>query len=393
VSPRYPNTERFVADDDNDLALRGKHHGSARTVGRRRQPRPPRRLAAARVERAQLELRSDAATHVDGPSDVRCSDRMRALRVADGTATLVDIAAPVADGEAVVRVRYSGICNTDIEIARGYAGFRGTIGHEFVGVIEDPGAGELTAGIRVVGEINAGCGTCARCLWGDARHCAARTVLGIVGRDGAHAELVRLPARNLVRVPEAVSDLDAVFVEPLAAACGVLERCPMAPGTRVAVIGDGKLGQLCAMVLAAERLEPLLVGKHADKLARARALGIETATVDEVRAHGRAFDVVVESSGGPSGFALALALLVPQGRLVLKSTFHGDAPIDMARVVVEEVTVIGSRCGRFAPALDLLARHAVDVASLISEVMPLDRAEQALARATEPGVLKVVLSP
>jgi len=318
---------------------------------------------------------------------------VRALRVADGSASLVEVAPPAAGGEAIVRVTYSGICNTDLEIARGYASFRGTIGHEFVGVIEDPGGGALAVGTRVVGEINAGCGVCARCTGGDARHCATRTVLGIVGRDGAHAELVRLPARNLVRVPDGVPDLDAVFVEPLAAACGVLERSPIAAGSHVAVIGDGKLGLLCAMVLAAERLAPLLVGKHADKLARARARGIETATVDEARAFRRTFDVVVEASGGPSGFALALDLLVPQGKLVLKSTFHGDAPIDMARVVVEEIVVVGSRCGRFEPALDLLARHAVDVASLVSEVMPLDRAEAALARAAEPGVLKVVLAP
>ena len=311
---------------------------------------------------------------------------MRALRVGDNSTTLVDIPAPHPDGEALVRVTLSGICNTDLEIARGYAGFRGTLGHELVGVVEDPGGGALARGQRVVGEINAGCGTCARCAAGDPRHCPTRTVLGIVGRDGAHADLLRLPARNLLPIGDDVSDEQAVFVEPLAAACGVLERCPMTASTRVAVIGDGKLGLLCAMVLRAKGMAPVLVGKHRAKLALAR--GIETCLVDEARGH--SFDVVVEASGGASGFELALDLLRPQGTLVLKSTFHGATPIEAARVVVEEITVIGSRCGRFAPALELLGQ--IDVTSLISEVMVLDRAEEAMQRAATPGVMKVLLS-
>jgi threonine dehydrogenase-like Zn-dependent dehydrogenase len=315
---------------------------------------------------------------------------MRALRVGDGTTSVTEVPAPEPRGEALVRVVLSGICNTDLEIARGYAGFRGTIGHEFVGVVEDPGGGPIPRGRRVVGEINAGCGACARCAAGDPRHCATRTVLGIVGRDGAHADLLRLPARNLVEVPAAVPDEHAVFVEPLAAACGVLERCPIEPGERVAIIGDGKLGLLCAMALAQHG--PLLVGKHAEKLALAGARGIETATIAAARRRGRDFDVVVEASGGPAGFDLALDLLRPQGRLVLKSTFHGATPVDAARVVVEEISVIGSRCGRFAPALELLARGAVDVGPLISEVISLDRAEDAMRRAAAPGVLKVLLS-
>jgi threonine dehydrogenase-like Zn-dependent dehydrogenase len=315
---------------------------------------------------------------------------MRALRVGDGTTSLVEIPAPEPRGEALVRVVLSGICNTDLEIARGYAGFRGTIGHEFVGVVEDPGGGAIARGRRVVGEINAGCGECARCASGDPRHCATRTVLGIVGRDGAHADLLRLPARNLVEVPDGVPDEHAVFVEPLAAAYGVLERCPVEPGDRVAIIGDGKLGLLCAMALAP--LGPLLVGKHPGKLALADARGIETASIEDARRRGRAFDVVVEASGGPAGFELALDLLRPQGTLVLKSTFHGATPVDAARVVVDEISVIGSRCGRFRPALARLARGAVDVGPLISEVVSLDRAEDAMRRAAAPGVLKVLLS-
>lgn len=317
---------------------------------------------------------------------------MRALRVSEGKTALVEVDVPLAAGEALVRVTMSGLCNTDLEIARGYAGFRGTLGHEFVGVIEDSGGGELGVGTRVVGEINAGCGTCARCATGDPRHCATRTVLGIVGRDGSHADLLRLPARNLVRVPDGVTDAQAVFVEPLAAACGVLERCPLAPGMRVAVIGDGKLGLLCAMALDAAGAAPLLVGKHPHKLALASARGIETALAAETGARGRVFDVVVEASGGTSGFQLALELLQPQGTLVLKSTFHGATPVDAARIVVEEIRVIGSRCGRFAPALDLLARSAVTVDPLISEVVSLDGAEQAMEVAAQAGVLKVLLT-
>lgn len=312
---------------------------------------------------------------------------MRALRVTDGTASLVEVAEPAPHGEVLVRVVLSGICNTDLEIARGYAGFQGTLGHEFVGIVED-GGGALARGQRVVGEINAGCGTCALCAAGDPRHCPARTVLGIVGRDGAHADLLRLPARNLLAVPEMVPDERAVFVEPLAAACGVLERCPIEPGARIAILGDGKLGLLCAMALVAHR--PVLVGKHPAKLALAR--GVETSSIDDARRRGRAFDVVIEATGDPGGFALALDLLRPQGALVLKSTFHGGTPLDAARIVVEEIRVIGSRCGRFAPALDLLARDAVDVASLVSDVMPLDRAEQAMRSAAAPGALKILLS-
>src|SRR5688500_4743568 len=221
---------------------------------------------------------------------------MRALRVADGAASLVDVATPRSDGEALVRVVLSGICTTDLEIARGYAGFRGTIGHEFVGIVEDPGGGSLATGQRVVGEINAGCGTCALCRGGDPRHCPDRTVLGIVGRDGAHADLLRLPARNLLPVPASVPDEHAVFVEPLAAACGVLERVPIEPGARVAILGDGKLGLLCAMALA--DLRPLLVGKHARE--RELAGGIETTSIDDARRRGRSFDVAIDATGQPS---------------------------------------------------------------------------------------------
>jgi len=304
---------------------------------------------------------------------------MRALRV-DG---LTELPAPAGDGEALVRVVLSGICTTDLELAKGYLGFRGTLGHEFVGVVEE---GDL-AGTRVVGEINAGCGSCGRCAAGDSRHCATRTVLGIVDRDGAHADYLRLPACNLIPVPATVSDVAAVFVEPLAAALAVLERCPIAPGQRVCVIGDGKLGLLIAMVLRDHA--PVLVGKHPHKLALA---GVESTLLDDAVTLGRVFDVVIEASGSATGFELALALLVPQGRLVLKSTFHGTTPIDAARIVVEEVTVIGSRCGRFAPALALLETGGIAIGPLVSETLSLGDGERAMQLAAEPGMLKVLLA-
>ena len=319
-------------------------------------------------------------------------DAVRALRVRDGATALAEVPTPAADGETRVRVTLSGLCNTDRELARGYMGFAGTLGHEFVGVVDDPGDGSLARGTRVVGEINAGCGACPRCASGDPRHCSDRTVLGILGRDGAHADYLRLPARNLIAVPDAVSDLQAVFVEPLAAACGILERAAVAPGMAVAVIGDGKLGLLCALALAAAGHAPVIVGKHPAKLARAARRGLATVLATDVLDRARSFDVVIEASGHASGFALALELLRPLGTLVLKSTFHGQTPIDAARLVIDELRVVGSRCGRFAPALDLLARHAIPVDDLVTDVVSLDHAAAALARAGEPGVLKLVLA-
>jgi threonine dehydrogenase-like Zn-dependent dehydrogenase len=317
---------------------------------------------------------------------------MLALRYENGRVAVADIPPPRRAEEALVRVTMSGICNTDMEIVRGYAGFEGTLGHEFVGVLESAPGGSLKLGQRVVGEINAGCGSCALCVAGDARHCPRRTVLGIVGRDGAHAEFLQLPLVNLLPVPDSVPDPQAVFTEPLAAACGILERAPqMTSETRVAVIGDGKLGQLCAQVLALTGAQVLLVGKHALKLRLAAARGIETATIDEAQKRARGFDVTVEASGAASGFELALDLLRPRGTLVLKSTFHGATEMDSARVVVDEISVVGSRCGRFAPALDLLQRGAVDVESLISEDYNLADGVRAMQRAAMRSVLKVLI--
>ena len=317
---------------------------------------------------------------------------MLALRVDKKRVAVRNIGKPTNENEALIRVTLSGICNTDLEIARGYAGFKGTIGHEFVGVVAQS-ADRTLLGQRVVGEINAGCGKCDLCKAGDPRHCPNRTVLGIVGRDGAHAEFLRLPVENLLKVPKTIVDEVAVFTEPLAAACGILERATIKRSDRVAVIGDGKLGLLCSQVVALTGAQTVLVGKHTSKLRIAERRGIETSKPKEAAKRAREFDVVVEASGAAPGFALALDLLRPKGKLVLKSTFNAKTEIDSARVVVDEISIIGSRCGRFKPAIDLLKKGAVDVENLISEEHSLGDGLKAMERAAERGVLKVLLRP
>jgi len=315
-----------------------------------------------------------------------------ALQVDKKRLSVRQVQRPDLSDEAIVRVLLSGVCNTDLEIARGYAGFKGTIGHEFVGTVEESANPKLV-GQRVVGEINAGCGKCELCRAGDPRHCSTRTVLGIVGRDGAHAEFLRLPNENLLTVPERIPDEHAVFAEPLAAACGILERVSIKENDRVAVIGDGKLGLLCAQVLSLTGASLLVVGKHAAKLRIVERRGIETAKPTQAAKRKREFDVVVEASGAAAGFKLALDLLRPKGKLVLKSTFHGTTEVDSARVVVDEISIVGSRCGRLADALNLLKKGAIDLDSLISEEYPLSQGVHAMQRAAAKGVLKVLLRP
>src|SRR5262249_33014588 len=323
---------------------------------------------------------------------------MLALRYQNQNLSVTDVPQPETDGEALVRVTLSGICNTDLEIARGYAGFEGTLGHEFVGVIEklhesQPRAPLLRQGTRVVGEINAGCGQCDLCRAGDSRHCRTRTVLGIVGRDGAHAEFLKLPIVNLLPVPAEIPDEQAVFTEPLAAACGILERASITNETKVAVVGDGKLGLVCAQVLKTTGANVTLIGRHDNKLQIAQGRGIETSLAGQAKKRGREFDLAVEASGSAGGFELALDLLRPRGILVLKSTFHGATQVDAARIVVDEISVVGSRCGRFAPALELLKAEAIEVGNLISEEFKLADGVRAMSRAAEPGVMKVLLRP
>jgi Threonine dehydrogenase and related Zn-dependent dehydrogenases len=316
---------------------------------------------------------------------------MKALRFENNKLHLAEIERPFKEDEALVRVVKSGICNTDLEIVRGYAAFSGTIGHEFVGVVEMAEDAPELVGKRVVGEINAGCGRCAGCLSGDARHCPDRTVLGIVGRDGAHAEFLTLPARNLLVVPDEVTNDEAVFVEPLAAAYGITEQVLIDADTKVAVIGDGKLGLLCAQALALKSENVTVIGKHREKLSVAEKRNIQTVLHESASKLNRSFDIVVEASGSESGFATALDLLRPRGRLVLKSTFQGRTSLEMWRVVVDEITIVGSRCGMFSPALDLLKEKKVDVAALISEEFSLDEGVKAMERAAQKGVMKVLL--
>jgi threonine dehydrogenase-like Zn-dependent dehydrogenase len=316
---------------------------------------------------------------------------MKALRFEEGSLRLGDgIPLPRRPGEALIRVTIAGICNTDLEIVRGYSGFSGTPGHEFVGVVEESSE-PSQIGRRVIGEINAGCGACDLCRSGDPRHCPQRTVLGIVNRDGAFAEYLTLPPQNLLVVPDEIPDRAAVFTEPLAAACQILEQLEISPACRVVVLGDGKLGQLVARVLANTGCRLTLVGKHPEKLKVAALAGIETALLDTGVKGGA--DVVVEASGSPAGLKYALEMVRPRGSIVLKSTFHGTADVDTSRVVVDEISIFGSRCGRFKRALELLSRGAGDLGALITGEFPLSMGIEAVRRASSPESLKVLLFP
>ena len=318
---------------------------------------------------------------------------MRALRFIKSRLELSQVPVPDVKSEALVRVIKSGICNTDLEIVRGYAGFEGTLGHEFVGIVERAEDAPALVGKRVVGEINAGCDSCERCSTGDSRHCPARTVLGIVGRDGAHAEFLQLPSRNLIVVPDSVSNEQAVFAEPLAAAYSITEQVEISSTTDVAVVGDGKLGLLCAMSLAWQSANVTIIGKHPLKMAIAEKSAVEGVLLTDVKANMfRHFDVVVEASGSESGFSTALDLVKPRGKIVLKSTFHGTPVWPASRVVVDEVTIVGSRCGMMFPAIDLLERGGMNVDDLIDDEMPLSNGVAAFACAAEKGVLKILLS-
>ena len=295
---------------------------------------------------------------------------------------------PEVDAEtALVRVRLAGVCNTDLELTRGYMGFRGVLGHEFVGVVADGPA--AWRGRRVVGEINFGCGRCDACARGLARHCPTRRVMGILNADGAFAEYVAVPLANLHAVPDGVADEAAVFAEPLAAAFEIVEQVRIAPGQRCVVLGDGKLGLLAAQVLAQAGARVLAVGKHPAKLAILARRGIETVRLD---AWDRArADVVVEATGSAAGLALAVAATRPRGILVLKSTVAAPAAFNPAPLVIDEITVVGSRCGPFEPALNALAAGTVDVTGLIAARHSLCDGVAALRHAAQPGLLKVLI--
>ena len=299
---------------------------------------------------------------------------MKALVFNSGKARVRDVPKAVARrGHALIRVTLSGICNTDLELQPGYHGFSGIPGHEFVGVVEGPEGSKLV-GRRVVGEINLACGSCDWCRRGLGRHCPRRTVLGIRGHPGAHAEYLTLPIHNIYIVNAEVADEEAIFVEPLAAACEILDQVAVAPGMRAAVLGPGKLGRLAAQVLAHAGADVTLLGRRS-------------------RARNQSFDLVIEATGSPAGMPRAIELVRPRGTIVWKSTHHAQAQFDAASLVVNEVTVVGSRCGRFEPALELLAGKEIDVRPLLSAEFPLSRAGAALRQAARPGVRKVLLRP
>jgi threonine dehydrogenase-like Zn-dependent dehydrogenase len=304
-----------------------------------------------------------------------------------------------AEDEALIAVHLAGVCATDIELTRGHkGGFRGILGHEFVGTVVAAPGHEEWLGKRVVGEINIGCSRCDLCRRGLAKHCRQRTAIGIQRRNGAFAEYMTLPATNLYAVPPDVSDEQAVFVEPLAAAFEILEQVEIGPHTRVFVQGDGRLGLLCAWVLATTGCDLTVIGRHPDKLALAPVNGrVRTLVVsDELHAelYANPADVVVEVTGSPRGFDAALGLVRPQGTIVLKSTFAERLPqFDISRLVVDEVSLVGSRCGPFDRALDAIATQKVAVQPLISGRYPLSNGPAAFAHAGKKGVLKVLIDP
>jgi len=313
-------------------------------------------------------------------------------------------------GWALVRVRLAGICNTDVEILGGYHNFRGTPGHEFVGeVVDVHGAPSREKknwlGRRVAGEINIACAAlgfrrpCEFCRRGLKTHCARRKVLGIVAHDGAFAEFLALPLENLHAIPDTVTDEEAVFIEPLAAACEILAQLRVNTFQRAAVLGDGKLAQLIAMVLVSTGIPVVMFGKYSEKLTLARSNGIKTTLVRgdktdlQRTATKQRFPLVVEATGSPIGLALGIALTEPRGTLVLKSTFHGAAPIESWPIVVNEITMLGSRCGPFAKAIALLRAKLIDPRMLVARTFPLSEASKAIKFAQKKGVLKVLLKP
>lgn len=317
---------------------------------------------------------------------------MRGLFLDHGTALVRDdLPEPErAPTTTIVRVLRAGVCATDVALARGYMRFRGVPGHEFVGVALD---GPL-AGQRVVGEINAGCGTCPRCRSGDPRHCANRTVLGILAHPGAFAERIALPTRNLLPVPASVSTDAATFTEPIAAALQIGEQLALERFRRALVAGDGKLGLLCATVLACAGVDVTVAGRHRERAALLpHTVRFATGTLEHSADPDAApaFDLAVEATGRPDVLARVLRLVTPGGTVVLKTTTESPVTLDASRIVVDEITLVGSRCGRFAPALASLADRSIDPEPLIAARYPLAEAAQALAHAARPGVLKVLV--
>ena len=292
-------------------------------------------------------------------------------------------------GEALIKVNTIGICNTDYEITLGYMGYKGILGHEFTGVVEKAENKDLI-GKRVVGEINCGCGQCDWWAQGLERHCFNRSTLGIWQREGCFAEYVCLPEKNLLVIPDNVTDEEAVFVEPLAAALEILEQVHIPPYKRVIVLGDGKLGLIIALALNAAGLDITLVGKHEEKLNIAKAQGVKTELLNNLKIE-KAYDFVVEATGSITGFETSLALTKPRGTLILKSTIAASKEFNLAPIVIDEITVLGSRCGQFAPALRMLEQKRIDVKPLISDIYAIDDSIEAFERNKEKSSVKVLV--
>jgi len=315
---------------------------------------------------------------------------MRALLCDQPPRFVTDHPEPVrGPGEALIRVRTAGVCDTDIQLVRGYMGYRGVLGHEFVGEVIESDSREWV-GRRVVADINVGCGTCEDCRLRDGHHCRQRSVLGILGRDGAMAERLVISERCLVAVPDSVSDERAVFAEPMAAALHVLEDVPDSD-ERVVVLGDGKLGLLIALCLHAAGRRTLLVGHHREKLALAAARGVDVTLEQELAEGGPGMSNVVEATGSAGGLSRALSLLAPRGTLVLKTTVAGTASVDLSPIVINELRVVGSRCGNLAEAIAMLERRLLDPSPLIATRYSLSDATRALEHASQRGVLKVLI--
>jgi threonine dehydrogenase-like Zn-dependent dehydrogenase len=317
---------------------------------------------------------------------------MLAVHLESGKVQLRRLPLPrIPEGFARIRLLAAGICSTDLELQRGYYGFSGTPGHEFVGEVTDA-ADKSWIGRRVVGEINLACGKCDWCKRGLGRHCPTRTVLGIIKHPGAFREFLTLPIRNLHRVPASIPTEQAVFIEPVAAACEILDQVKIAKGSPVAVLGDGKLGLLVSQVLQAHGAKVHLFGKHRDKMRLVESVGVTSEIVPK-KFPVAAWPFVVDATGSSNGLQAAISMCIPRGTVIMKSTVHGLVSIDTAPAIVNEITLVGSRCGRFEAALPLLASGKVQVGRMVSDEFPLDQAPQAFAQAAKKGVLKVLLRP
>ncbi len=295
--------------------------------------------------------------------------------------------------EALIKIKLSGICSTDLEIVRGYAGFKGILGHEFVGIVEDTGSAihRHWLGKRVVGSINIGCQRCPDCLNNRVEHCLQRQVLGIRNKQGAFADYITLPVRNLFQVPDSITDESAVFTEPLAAACRILQQIKLSPELQIAVLGAGKLGLLIGQTLAMNNASIIMLGRSEKSLTLAKKWQLSTGHINQFADN--YFDLVVDATGNPLGFEQALRLTRPQGTLVLKSTFSESATVDLTKLVVAEINLLGSRCGPFDQAIKRLQTDTVPVETMIDGVFRLADALPAFEYASQPGIKKVLLKP